>query len=476
LNRLNGLDAGFVYGETLEWHMHAGALFVLDSASPVAGGSARALRDMLTARMHLLGPFRHRLFEPPLRFGLPVWIDTPDMDLDAHIHRVGVPAPGGRREVAELVGELFSTKLSRDRPPWEIWVLEGLEDGRVALLFKVHHSLLDGVRGARLYEVLFDLDPAAPLTRPGGGEAVNESPPSAIEAFVDVARFALGTPGRVLRLAAGLGVATTRLSRLAVSPGGRNVTLPFRAPRTSLNRPLTARRGFAFSSLSLTDVRMVAHAFGVTINDVALAVCAGSLRRYLQDRGGLPARSLVAQIPVGVHRADDRNEGNFVAPTGATLFTDLADPAARLRAIHVSTRSAKAAQAALGDDLVVLALEALPPPLLVAGIGLYRTLGLAERHPPVFNLIVSNVAGPPVPLYFAGARLDATYVLGPLLLGCGLNITLVSYVDRIDFGVATCPEVVEDAWAIADGLPEALEALVKATDELSRQAAAGGPR
>ncbi len=462
MERLNGLDAGLVYAETTAWHMHAGAVFVLDRPH---GDPARMLVDVLRARMHLLSPLHRRLVQPPLHLGMPVWIDTPDVDVAAHVQRVGVPSPGGPRELAELAGHLFSTKLDQDRPPWEFWVIEGLEGDQVAFLLKIHHSLVDGVRAARLYGVLFDVEPDAPVGRPGDPHRHDESPPSTVRMLADATRFAMGTPKRATRLAGSMAEAVVGLGRIVMAPERATITWPFRAPRTSLNDTLTARRGFAFREVPIADVRTVKDAFGVTVNDVALAMCAGALRRYLQGRGELPSRPLVAQIPVGVHREDPGTDGNFVAPTGAKLHTEIPDPADRLRAIAASTRSAKHVQAALGDDIVIRALEMVPPPVLTAGVGLYQSLGLAEHHPPIFNLIVSNVAGPSVPLYCAGGRLAASYLLGPLLLGCGLNITLASYLDHVDFGVATCPEVVPDPWAIADGLPVALDELRRAALE-----------
>ncbi len=459
MERLNGLDAGLLYAETPAWHMHAGALFVLEhpGADP-----AQMLIDLLRARMPLLTPLHRSLVETPLHLGLPAWIADPDVDVAAHVQRVGVPSPGGSRELAALAGHLFSTKLDRDRPPWEFWVIEGLEDERVALLLKIHHALLDGVRAARFYEVLFDLDRDAPMSRPTPPPAHPELPPSAVHMLADAARFAVGTIGRAARFAESISAAIAHLAGIVASPERSAMTWPFGAPRTSFNNRLTARRSIAFASVPFADVRAVKAAFGVTVNDVALAMCAGALRSYLQDRGELPARSLVAQIPVGVHRADPTAAGNFVAPTGAKLHTEIDDPADRLRAIAASTRSAKDVQAALGDDIVIHALEMVPPPLLTAGVGMYQSLGLAELHPPIFNLIVSNVAGPPVPLYCGGGQLVASYLLGPLLLGCGLNITLVSYLDHIDFGIVTCPDVVDDPWAIADALPPALDALRRA--------------
>jgi WS/DGAT/MGAT family acyltransferase len=464
MERLNGLDAGLLYAETTAWHMHAGAVFVLERPT---GDPAQLLVDVLRARMALLTPLHRRLVEPPLHLGMPAWVDAAVVDVESHVQRVGVPAPGGPRELAELVGHLFSTKLDRDRPPWEFWVIEGLADGRVAFLLKIHHSLLDGIRAARLYGVLFDLEPDAPVGRPGGA-APSEEAATTMALLVDAAAFALGAPRRAVLLAGSIGEAIARVGRIALSTERHTMTWPFRAPRTSFNRRLTARRGVAFASTSLAEVREVKAAFGVTVNDVALAMCAGALRRYLEDRDELPARSLIAQIPVGVHRSDPGTDGNFVAPTGAKLHTEIEDPAARLRAIAASTRSAKDVQAALGDDLVTRVLEVVPPPMLTAGVGWYQSLGLAELQPPIFNLIVSNVIGPSVPLYCAGGRLVGSYLLGPLLLGSGLNITLASYQDHIDFGIVTCPDLVDDPWAIADGLPAALAELSHAARAAER--------
>ncbi|MGZ6966352.1 MAG: WS/DGAT/MGAT family O-acyltransferase [Acidimicrobiia bacterium] len=471
MERLNGLDAGLLYAETTAWHMHAGAVFVIEHPGT---DPEQMLVDLLRARMPLLTPLHRRLVETPLHLGMPAWIADPDVDVEAHVQRVGVPSPGGSRELAELAGHLFSTKLDRDRPPWEFWVIEGLEDERVALLLKIHHALLDGVRAARFYEVLFDLERDAPLHRPTASPVVREAPPSAVHMLADAVRFAIGTVGRAARFSESVSAAIANLAGIVVSSERQTMTWPFVAPRTSFNKRLTARRSIAFASVPLADVRIVKAAFGVTVNDVALAMCAGGLRRYLEDRGELPGRSLVAQIPVGVHRADPVAAGNFVAPTGAKLHTEIGDPAERLRAIAASTRSAKDVQAALGDDFVIRALEMVPPPVLTAGVHMYQSLGLAELHPPIFNLIVSNVVGPPVPLFCGSGRLVASYLLGPLLLGCGLNITFASYLDRIDFGIVTCPDVVDDPWAIADALPDALEELLRAALEATD--AGGTPR
>jgi WS/DGAT/MGAT family acyltransferase len=458
------MDAGFLYGETPEWHMHAGALIVLEPPDDPEWSAVDAMRAAMRASIDELGPFRHRPAFAPFGLAPPVWVDTPDLDLDAHIRAVAVPAPGGPRELGEIAGKLFETKLDRTRPLWEMWVLEGLEGGQVGVLVKIHHALVDGVRGARLYEVMFDL---APDTRPAPEQprdVENEPLPSALTMWGHTALSLATTPLRVGRVGIDVARAAVGALRFVRGPDSGNMTLPFSAPRTTLNRPLSMRRSLAFSSVSLEDVKFVKQTFDVTVNDVALAMCGGALRQYLLDRGELPDRALVATIPVGVHRADSGSEGNFVASTGATLATDIEDPVERLLAINRATRAAKHLQSALGDDLIGHLLQAVPPFLLSAGMRLAQSLDLSGRMPPVFTSIVSNVPGPTVPLFSAGARLVATYTVGPLLMGSGMNITLLSYLDRVDFGVATCPDVVEDAWAIAEALPGALAELVKAAN------------
>ena len=461
---LNGLDMGMLAGETSDWHMHTGALVLLDPIEGQAVDVAERLGAVLRARRGLLGPFRHRLVEAPLRLGRALWVEASDAELAARVNRVRIPAPGTMREVADLAGRIFSTPLNRDGPLWEISVVEGMASGQVGLIVKVHHALMDGVRGARLFEALFDLEPDAPVERPDGDVVAPESVPSRWRMLADTGAFLAGVPVRAARLGLSLVPATGRLVQVLRSPDGHNAALPFRAPRSLLNRPLSPERAFAFSSVRLDEMRRVKKHFGVTMNDVALALSSAALREYLVKRDALPDRALVAQIPVGVHREGQDNGGNFVAAAGASLHTDIADPVERLAAIHASMQSAKAVQSALGDDIVVDALGVFPPAVLSAGIGLYRGLGLDRVHSPIFNAIISNVPGPPIPLYSCGARLAATYTLGPLLMGCGVNITLMSHEDRVDFGIATCPDVVEDPWELAAAIPDALTALLDAID------------
>jgi WS/DGAT/MGAT family acyltransferase len=466
MRRLNGMDASFVYGETPSWHMHGGTLFVLDPSTAPDGFDVHRLRALVEARAGLLGPLLARLVEVPLGLDRPAWVNAPRLDLERHIRRIGVPHPGGPRELSALVGDLFAFKLDRTHPLWEIWYIEGLKGGQVGLLLKVHHSLVDGVHATRLYEVLFDLDPAAPFDRPGTPEiAVERIPPDWEMALRAVPRLAT-TPLRAARTLQHLSRSALSMARFRVSPEWSAATFPFQAPRTSLNRVITPHRDFAFCSLPLADIKAIKNAFSATVNDVVLGICTGALRRYLADRGELPGKPLIAQVPVAVHVGADDAWGNAVAVMGAALPTQLDDPAERLRFIHASTQSAKVMQRALGDDVLLDLADVAPPGILAAGVRAYSRLRLSEHHPPVFNLIVSNVAGPPFPLYLAGAQLESNYVLGPMLDGGGLNITVISYRDHVDFGFVVCPEVVEDPWLLAVATSAALAELQETVDAL----------
>jgi WS/DGAT/MGAT family acyltransferase len=479
MQRLNGMDTSFLYGETPSWHMHAGALIVVDpSTAPGRFGVAR-LRSLIFERLGLLRPFRRRLVEVPFGLDRPVWIDDPHPDMTHHVRKVRVKRPGGERELGALVGEVFARKLDRNRPMWEIVLVEGLERGRAAIIVKVHHSLVDGVRGARLYELLLDASCDAPFTRPHTPAVRPERVPGAAEMVLRSVPDLVTTPIRAARTTRRLGVNAIRMIGFRTSSDWRAAVFPFQAPRTSFNHVITPNRELAFASVPLADVKAIKNAFRVTVNDVVLGICSGALRRYLAARGELPDRSLIAQIPIAVHVDDarDRSEqwGNRVSVMGAALATQIDDPVKRLHAIHASTTSGKAMHRRLGDNLVLDLAEVVPPGLLAAGVAAYTRLRLSEHHEPVFNLIVSNVPGPPVPVYLAGAQVLGTYPIGPLLDGSGLNISAFSYRDNVDFGFIVCPELVPDPWLLVDATVEALHELRDAAqrhDETSPRMAA----
>ncbi len=482
MRRLSGMDASFLAAETPAWHMHAGSLVIVDpSTAPVAFDVAR-FRELVAARIGALAPLRRRHVGVPLGLDRGVWVDTSDVDLERHVQRVLVARPGGPRELGALVGSIWERQLDRDRPLWEISFIEGLAGGRIGLLLKAHHSVADGERGARLYGLLLDLSPDAPLTpvtttRSSRSAVPDERVPSGIELALRSIPDLLATPVRAAQTAAGLARAGWRVAGVLASDGVKRATFPFQAPRTSINRRVTPRREFAYCSVPLDAVLDIRHAFGVTVNDVVLAICGGALRRHLDARGELPERPLIAQVPVAVHVGDpldtsDSAWGNQVTVMGASLGTEIADPVARLAAVHTSTASGKSMQAALGEDLILDLARVAPPAVLGAGVCAYTRLHLADHHPPVFNLIVSNVRGPGIPTYIAGARVVGNHPIGPLLDGSGLNVTVCSQGGSVDFGFIACPEVVADLWSLVDATAEAFAELRDAAADTTAKPAA----
>lgn len=465
--RLGGTDAAMLYAETDAAPMYSCSLTILDPSTTSEPLDVDRYREIMLARGERLQPFRQRLATVPFGMDRPVWVDDGAVDLRAHIRGIAVPRPGSSRQVAELVSDLMAQPLAPDRPLWRSWFIEGLEGGRIGLFFKVHHALLGGTRAMAVFELLFDLDakvppvprgPTASLVPTG---ASRERSPSPLAVAGHTAWSLAGTPIRLARTARDIAGATLGVARFRASALWADAVLPFQAPATSLNGRVDAARTCAYGEVSLPDVIAVKRAFGVTVNDVVLAVCGGALRRYLQERGEQPDRALTASVPVSVNTGggDGSVLGNAVSNVGATLATDVADPVKRLLHIASSTRAAKGLHAAIGPELILSLAELLPPGLTGAAMRGLSAPGLVAHAPPPFNVIVSNLPGPRVPLYSGGARLVATHLFGPLIQGLGLNITVLSYVDRIDVGLTACPGLVSDAWSIAAAMQPALEEL-----------------
>lgn len=452
--------------ETPNWHMHVAVLAVFDAAEADRLGPVQ-IRRLVTERFAHMGLFRKRVVEMPGRLDRPVWKDTPELDVDAHLRHATVDPPGGQRQLDRLVGEIFGRPLDRSRPLWELWRLDGLQDGGVALMLKIHHGCIDGLHGAAFASVIFDLEPDAPVERPDLTREVAQDDGSPLAHLAGTAVEVATTPLRAARVVVDLARAAPRLTRFALSSARAHSVVPFAAPSSVFNGTLTARRGFAACSVPLTDVLAVGRGFEVSVNDVVLAMCSGALRRYLGARDALPDRTMVAQVPMALH-ADDRRidpetvPGNLLSAMGAALPVHLDSPGDRLRAVRASTRAARTLHRALGDDLLADLVAVPPPVVLSALVRAYGWLQLDTRLPPIFNAIVSNVRGPSQPLYCHGARLTHAYLLGPLLVGGGLNITVVSYRDSIDVGIVVCPDLIEDPWEIAQAMSPALAELVDA--------------
>lgn len=466
MQRVHGVDAAFLAAETPEWHFHVSALQIVDPTD-VAGFGFETFRAVCAARIHQVPQFRWKLVEPPLRLGWSWFVDDPDFDLHDHLHHLVLPGPGDRAALSRAVGGLIGHKLDRSRPLWEMWYIDGLDDGRVAILAKIHHSIVDGTSGADIATLLFDLS-AEPEPLPEPPPYLPEAAPSWMEVVARNSLEVLSSPQRALRFGRQLveqGLATVPLAFGASPPA-----MPFTAPHVSFNGQLTPHRGFAAAALPLDAVKAVRVETGVKLNDVVLAVCAGVLRDYLHDRGELPDKALLAQVPMSIRSEAARHDvGTQVASMFVSLATDVADPLDRLHAIHASSLAAKKSQEALAAHRSVTLSETVPPWMFSAASRAWSFAHLDARVPPIYNLIISNVAGPPVDFFVAGARIEHMYPLGPLLYGGGLNITFFSNGPTIDVGLITCPELVPDAWALAERFAPALAELERAVAKKRRR-------
>jgi len=454
--RLSGLDAAYLAAETSDQPFHVMAALVLDPASVPGGYSFEAFRDFIARRLDRVPPMRRRLVQVPLGLGRPRWVEEPGVDLDLHVHRAALPAPGGARELAALAAELDAHPLDRSRPLWEMHVVEGLEGGRLAVLAKLHHAMMDGVAGMQFMGAFFSREPEAeePPARPAPAP---DAAPGSVELLAGAIPEALRRPLRLARAGASTLRSALRFG-LRRAAGDAAAEPAARVPRTALNARASRHRTIAFTALPLDEVKDVGRAFGATVNDVVLAVVSGALRSYLGARGQLPEQPLVAGVPASTHGEGDER-ANAYSLLFPSLATHLGDPAERLRAIHEAAERAKGRLTLLGPEALAEWSEVPSPLFLSLASRLYSGLRLFERVPLLCNVIVSNVPGPPLPLHFGGARLLALHPLGPVYDGMILNVTTVSYEATLHVGLVGTRDGLPDLWELAGLFPESLAEL-----------------
>jgi WS/DGAT/MGAT family acyltransferase len=480
MRQLSSLDAQFLAVESARVYGHVAFLGIYDpSTAPGGRLDMQTVSALLRERLHLLPPLRWRLVEVPLGLDLPYWTEDPDFDLDFHVRETALPAPGDDRQLAETVARLFGRPLDRRRPLWELYVIHGLTEGRVALLTKIHHSVVDGISGNEIMAALLDPEPEGRVIEPPGARPLAAPVPSDRSMLV---RGLRGIPRQPLRAARSIpntitgftdlpganalpGLPTlsrvySRARRLLGSEehaGILEVTTA-RPPKTPFNGPVSAHRRFAFGSLSLDSVRAIRREYGTTVNDVVVSICAGAVREWLLERGALPDDPLVAMIPMSVRRRDERGTwGNRISMMIVPIPTDEPDARRRLQRTHELLRSAKERHSALPASLLTDATAFIPP--AVAALAARNTVDILSRTRPPLNLVISNVPGPRSSLFCAGAELLANYPVSVIVDGVGLNITVVSYKNRVDFGIVGDREQIDDAWAFLDGAARALAAL-----------------
>ena len=460
MKQLSGLDAAFLTLETNNSTGHVGGLCILDPSEAPAPLDLAALTKLISDRAPLIPLLRRRLKYVPLGLDQPYWIDDVNFDIEFHVREISLPTPGSDAQLAEQVS-----------PLWETYLISGLAGGRVAVYTKIHHAAIDGVSGTELMSVLLDLTPEGDK-RPPVTDFKPEPAPSATTLLARTAASMVTRPLSAARIATGLGRSLplvgsylTPYVGAILGRGHRDgeviATAPGLAPRTPFNDEVTLHRRFAMRSVDLDDVKTVKNAFGMSVNDVVMAMSAGALRHWLIDHDALPEAPLVAMIPVSVRdEASKSKMGNKVSAMLASLPTHLDDPVRRLTAVHEATKVAKAQQAAIPPGLVENVTDFAPPALVARAARVAFAMGLARRMPP-FNLVISNVPGPNVDAYLGGAKLIANYPVSVVTDGQGFNITVTSYGGQMHFGLIGCRELVPDIDVIAGYLVEELDKLLK---------------
>ncbi|QYG94705.1 wax ester/triacylglycerol synthase family O-acyltransferase [Iamia sp. SCSIO 61187] len=489
MDQLTGLDATFLYMESETQFGHVSGLSVFARPDDPGYDPLTAWRAEIERRLHLLEPLRRRVRDVPFRLDHPFWEDDPDFDLEYHVRHTAVAPPGSDQQLGELIARIIARPLDRRRPLWESYVIEGLPDDHFAILSKIHHATVDGASGAELLTLMLDSSPEGDAgDDPALGSWAPEPPRSDGAVLVTAAAGLVRKPGRALvlgaRTARQIGAATRNPVLVAAANQLRsNLRGPLgtvlnigrerhpvgevagplpqgMAPHTPFNDRITAHRRFAFRSTSLTSVKEVKNALGATVNDVVMAMCAGGVRRWLEDHDALPDKALIAMVPVSIRTGEEEHRWtNRVSAIFSGLPTDEPDPLERVRKVHEAMAGAKGLFDAVPAEQLTDFTQFAPPAVFARAM---RTaLRLSGRFTP-FNLVVSNVPGPRQPLYTAGAELLHYYPVSTVVDGQGLNVTVQSYRDTLDVGLVACRDLVPDLWDMVDNIVEELAVIGKA--------------
>src|SRR5918997_6438443 len=475
MRQLTSLDSQFLALETRRQTGHVASVAILDPATAPNGTLTVAdIEALITERLPLLLPLRWRLREVPLGLDYPYWIDDEDFDLHFHVRELGLPAPGTDEQLAEQVARIVSRPLDRARPLWELYLISGLQSGHVAMFTKIHHAVIDGLSGAEILGLLLDLTPEIRQIEPTGPWGDNAPVPGDLGMLVQGLAGAARYPLRALRalpsalpnleetqfkVIPGLGA----ISRLAQSAqhaltrhDGPVQRTQLAAPKTTFSGRISPHRRVALGQLSLDDVKTVKNAYGSTVNDVIVSICAGAVRRWLIAHDELPEEPLVAQVPVSVRTGEQAGTyGNRILLMSAPLFTNIADPVERLAAHHEALSDMKDRHKALPAELLQDANHFIPPAVFSrAARATFRLSTSVGR--PTWNLVISNVPGPQFPLYLAGAQLVANYPVSVITDGMGLNITVMSYRGHLDFGIVADRDQMKDVRCLIGWLRDEL--------------------
>ena len=482
MQQLSPLDAQFLHIESATIVGHVGSLILLDpSEAPDGELTLERLRDVIEPRLHLVASLRQRLVTVPFGLGRPYWVDDPDFDIEFHTREIGLPGPGDERQLGEQVARIHARPLDRTRPLWEMYLIHNVSGGRQALYTKIHHAAIDGVSGAEILATIMDVtveprdeEPPEEIWSPGrlpsaAGMLTTSLASAARHPFASLRAMPRSIPHLVdlpgAGLVPGLGtfsdVADSVVKAVTAGTLGRSVERrQITTPATPLNAVITAHRRFAFGSLPLAEIKKVKNAYSITVNDVVMALCTSALRRWLLDHDGLPEVPIVVAVPVSI-RSDEQVgiPGNQVSVMLAEMPTHLADPEDRLVAVQQAMAEAKEQFDAVPASILKDVSAVIPTAL--AGLAWRAFFSMVTVGAFPFNLFISNVPGPQLPLYVGGTRVIGVHPVSAITGMTGaLNITLFSYDGSLDFGLIACRELLPDVWNLIDYLRDALDELL----------------
>lgn len=454
--RLSPMDAMFLYGETRDIKLHVAGLLPITPPANAGEDYLRDLMDEIKADMTVEPPWNQKLKTPNFLLNpMHRWVEDKDFDIEYHVRRSALPAPGDERELGVLISRLHSNPLDFSRPPWELHLIEGLEGGRVALYMKIHHALVDGYTGMKMLSYSMSRS-ASELDKPMFFALKQPArKPRGETAGVDMSAVWSSVVSQFDSVR-DVGKALWRLSRDAKGEIGSLVN-SLQAPHSILNSRIGRNRRFATQQYNLDELKTLAKASGGTLNDIVMALCAGGLRRFLLDLDELPDKPLVAFLPVNVRPKDDPGGGNAVGAMLASLATDIADPVERLNAIIASTSHAKKQMESMSAAAIIAYSSFIMAPF---GVQIVKAVsGIKGRLPLTFNVCISNVPGPQEPLYFRGAEIEATFPVSIPTHGMALNITCQSYNGTLNFGFIGCRDTLPHLQRLAVYTGEALQEL-----------------
>ena len=462
LKSLSGLDAGFLYLENAGTPMHVGSVMLIEvpkTRSKKKYDFQSELMQHLHDRLPRAAALRRVLKETPLDLAHPMWVEIEQVELKKHVLKKTLPGNGGMAKLHALTGKLHAALLDRNLPMWQFVVIENVEPGVIALYSKIHHALLDGQGGVALAQVLLDIEAKAPKkTVRKKTTEVDDAPRLRKRDLTQTAlRSTVNQFAKLLRALPGTLKLAGDMSSLGKLKNLRDSILL--APRTPFNQQISSTRSFATVSVSIELVKRVARGFNVSLNDVVMAMCGGALREMLNKSRQLPKQSLIAAMPVSLRESGNTDSSNQVSMVQCSLATDIADPVERLQAIRASTAQIKE-RVATFKNMIPTDFPGLAAPIWASGLSrLWASGRVAERLPPLANVAISNVPGPPIPLYLAGAKLRHYYPVSIVTHGLALNITVQSYAGSLEFGITACGDIVRKPEALAAALSRSLHQL-----------------